>query len=73
MNPYARLMRLLPGRPLLIGEVTDFTDGVATLLMVGGGIAQARGAGLTVGNNYFFRDGAVEGPAPDLPEDIIEV
>lgn len=71
-NPYTRLLRLLPGRPLLIGTVIGYEDGVATLEMIDGGITQARGE-VTVGDKVHFRDGAVEGPAPDLPEDIIEV
>jgi len=71
-NVYSRFMRLLPGRPLLVGTATAYADGVATLTMVGGGVVLARGV-VTVGNKYFFRDGAIEGPAPDLPEDIVEV
>ena len=71
-NPYKRLMRLLPGRPLLVGTVTAYADGVATLSIVGGGEALARGEA-TIGDKVFFRDGAIEGPAPDLPEDIVEV
>lgn len=72
MNPYKRLLGLLPGRPLLVGTVTLFEDGVATLEMAGGGVSQARGQA-TLGQKYFFRDGAIEGPAPDLPEDIVEI
>jgi hypothetical protein len=71
-NVYARFMRLLPGRPLLVGTVTAYADGVATLEMLGGGVVLARGEA-TIGNKYFFREGAIEGPAPDLPEDIVEV
>ena len=72
-NVYSRFMRLLPGRPLLVGTATAYADGVVTLTLLGGGQVLARGADITVGNKYFFRDGAIEGPAPDLPEDIVEV
>lgn len=71
-NVYSRFMRLLPGRPLLIGTATAYADGVATLTLVDGGVVLVRGEA-AVGNKYFFREGAIEGPAPDLPEDIIEV
>lgn len=71
-NVYSRFMRLMPTRPLLVGTVTAFADGVATMTLVGGGQLLARGE-VTVGNKYFFRDGAIEGPAPDLPEDTVEV
>ena len=71
-NPYVRLMRLLPGRPLLIGTVIAYEDGVSTLTVVDGGVLTARGEA-ALGEKVFFRDGAIEGPAPDLPEDIVEV
>lgn len=71
-NVYTRFMRLLPGRPLLVGTATDVADGVVTLSVIGGGEVLARGEA-TIGNKFFFRDGVVEGPAPDLPEDIVEV
>lgn len=72
MNPYKMLVRLLPGRPLLAGEVTDYADGMATIQTVDGGLWQARGVA-TIGDQVYFREGAIEGPAPDLPEDTIEV
>jgi hypothetical protein len=72
VNPYARLLNLLPQRPLLVGQVTAFADGVATIELPGGGISTARGD-TTVGARVFFRDGAIEGPAPDLPVEVIEV
>lgn len=71
-NPYKRLLNLLPGRPTLTGEVVYFADGVATIELPGGGRDQARGEA-TVGQHVYFRDGAIEGPAPDLPEDQVEI
>lgn len=71
-NPFKRLLALLPNPPLLIGEVVSIENGVATVAVVGGGFLQARGA-TTVGARVFFRDGVIEGPAPDLPTEVIEV
>lgn len=71
-NPYKRLLALLPQHPLQVGEVTDYADGVATITLPGGGIAQARGD-TTLGAKVFFRNDIIEGPAPDLPVEVIEV
>lgn len=72
MNLYKRLVNLLPQRPLQIGTVLFIEDGVATIETLGGGESTARGEA-QVGTKVFFRDGAIEGPAPDLPVDNIEV
>ena len=71
-NPYARLIALLPKRPLLVGEVVDFNNGVAVIEMPGGGLDTARGTA-TLGQRVYFRDGQIEGPAPTLPVELIEV
>lgn len=71
-NPYARLIALLPKRPLLVGEVVDFNNGVAVIQMPGGGLDTARGTA-TLGQRVYFRDGQIEGPAPTLPVELIEV
>lgn len=71
-NPYARLIALLPKRPLLVGEVVDINNGVAVIEMPGGGLDTARGTA-TLGQRVYFRDGQIEGPAPTLPVELIEV
>ena len=71
-NLYARLIALLPQRPLLVGTVTDVVDGVAVIEMPGGGVDSARGL-VAVGQRVYFRDGIIEGPAPELPLELIEV
>ncbi len=71
-NPYKRLLALIPNPPLQVGEVIAYGDGVATIEVPGGGIAQARGE-TDVGAKVFFRDGLIEGPAPDLPVEVIEI
>lgn len=71
-NLYARFISLLPQRPLLIGTVDSVTNGVAQVTMPGGGTMAARGEA-TVGSKVFVRDGVIEGSAPNLPTEIIEV
>lgn len=72
LNPYKRLLALIPDPPLLVGDVLIYADGVATIQVPGGGIAQARGE-TTEGARVFFRDGVIEGPAPTLPIEVIEI
>lgn len=71
-NPYKRLLGLLPTFPLTVGEVISSVDGKVIVEQPGGGRLTARGEG-TVGTNVFVRDGVVEGPAPALTIEVIEV
>lgn len=71
-NPYKMLRDLLPEPPLQIGDVISVLNGVATISSPGGGLSTARGAA-TVGQRVFFRDSNIEGQAPALPVEIIEV
>lgn len=71
-NPFKRLLALLPNPPLIVGEVTGSDAGLVTIEIPGGGLMQARGDAM-VGARVFFRDGVIEGPAPDLPVELIEV
>ena len=70
-NLFKRFQDLIPTYPLRVGDVTAYADGVATIQEMGG-VAKARGEA-TVGDRVFFRNGAIEGPAPDLTIEIIEV
>ena len=71
-NPYKILRDLLPQAPLQVGVVLSVDGGVATVELPGGGQVQARGdAG--VGDRVFVRDGVIEGAAPALPVEVIEV
>lgn len=72
MNLYKRFLDLLPKRPRQIGTVTSISNGTARITTLGGGVAMAVGEA-TVGQRVYFRDGAIEGPAPNLPVDNIEV
>lgn len=71
-NPYKLLRDLLPDPPLQVGTVTAFSNGVATIETPGGGIATARGI-TTVGAHVFFRNELIEGTAPTLTIEVIEV
>lgn len=71
-NPYTLLRDLLPVPALQVGTVLSIADGLAAIEHPGGGISQARGVA-AVGDKVFFRNGVIEGPAPNLPIEIIEV
>ena len=64
-NIYREFLDLIPGGVLDVGEVVAVGTGVATVLLPGGGILQARGQA-TVGERVFVMDGVVQGPAPTL-------
>lgn len=72
LNPYRRLLDLLPQRSQQVGTVLSISNGVATIEVPGGGRSTATGAA-TVGSKVFFRDGTIEGAAPNLPVEMIEV
>lgn len=71
-NAYKALLGLLPQRPLQVGTVLSADGGVAMVELPGGGVIRARGDA-PVGQRVFVRDGAIEGIAPDLPVELIEV
>lgn len=71
-NIYRTFLDLLPARPLQVGTVLSVADGIARVDLPGGGILQARGQA-TAGQRVFVRDGLIEGAAPDLPVEVIEV
>lgn len=71
-NPYKMLRELIPEPPLLVGTVAAIADGTARITMPDGNIALARGTA-TVGDRVFFRDGAIEGPAPNLTIELIDI
>lgn len=71
-NLFRQFMDLLPDRALQVGEVLSVDAGVAVVELPGGGTVHARGAA-TVGQLVFVRDGAIEGQAPSLPIELIEI
>jgi len=71
-NLYKQFLQLIPQAPLQVGDVASISDGEAIITLPGGGTARARGEA-QVGDRVYFRDGAIEGPAPNLPIELIEV
>ena len=71
-NLFAQFRRLLPGQPLLIGTVISAGSGAALVELPDGSRLTVRGDA-AVASKVFVRNGAIEGPAPDLPTGTIEV
>lgn len=69
-NLYRKFRELIPDAPLLVGAVVS-ADPVRVQLPDGTWIV-ARGDA-TVGQKVFVRDGVIEGTAPTLPVELIEV
>ena len=69
-NLYRKFKALIPDAPLLVGTVTATTP--LRIELPDGTQIPARGEA-TLGERVFVRDGAIEGPAPTLPVEIIEV
>lgn len=72
MNLYKQFRALIPDAPLQVGVVVAYSNGVATVEELGGGRSQARGD-VAVNDRVFFRDGVIEGPAPNLPVENIDI
>lgn len=71
-SPIRRLKDLVASPPLEVGDVTAVGDDVRTVALIGGGTVLARGQG-SVSQRVYVRGGVIEGPAPTLPTELIEV
>jgi hypothetical protein len=71
-NLYEQFRQLIPDPPLQAGTVVGVGTGVVTVAMPGGGLIKARGSA-AIGHNVFVRDDAVEGIAPALTLELIEI
>ena len=71
-NLYEQFRQLIPDPPLQAGTVVAIGSGVVTVAMPGGGLIKARGSA-AIGQNVFVRDDAVEGIAPALMVELIEI
>jgi hypothetical protein len=71
-NPFVLLKKLLPDAPLQVGTVSAVSGGTATITLPGGGTVTGRGSA-TVGAKVFVRDGVIEGAAPALPVELIDI
>ena len=71
-NLLAEFKSLLPGAPLLAGEVIAVSGIIATIELPDGATLTARGTA-TIGQRVFVRDGVIEGQAPTLTTVLIDV
>ncbi len=71
-NLYEQFRQLIPEPPLQAGTVIDVGSGVVAVALPGGGLIRARG-NAAVGQKVFVRDDVVEGIAPSLTLEIIEI
>jgi len=75
-NPYRALIDLLPQADQLnVGAVesVNTTANTTTLTLMDDSTIVVRGTELSVGDKAFYRNGIIEGKAPDLPVYEIEV
>jgi hypothetical protein len=71
-NLYAILKKLMPDAPLLVGVVQSSTGAGYVVRLPDGAYVIARGSS-AIGATVFIRDGVIEGAAPSLPVETIEV
>ena len=71
-NLYRIFKELLPQAPLLIGEVVTVHATHCAIALPGGAIIHARG-NAAFATKVFVRDGQIEGAAPNLPLQNVEI
>jgi hypothetical protein len=73
-NPWQQFRNLLPGSPLIIGEVTAHNDdGTSTISLPNGGSVNAIGQVVDINHLAFVRNGQVLGEAPALSQSTLEI
>ena len=74
-NLYRALRELLPEAPLQVATVVavQASQGTSTVAWPGGSQQRVRGASVAVDSPVFVRDGVIEGAAPVLTLEVIEV
>lgn len=65
-NLLQQFLTLVPGSPLLVGEVTGAAGEVRKVTLPDGSEITARG-NASLGDKVFVRAGSIDGPAPILP------
>lgn len=71
-NLFKQFERLLPRQAAQVGDVvTVHADGV-TVELPTGALVRVRGEA-EVGDRVYIRGGAVDGPAPDLAVEVVEI
>jgi len=71
-NLWKRLKQLLPDSPLLVGTIDSVSTYGAIVRLPDGSYLAVRGSA-TLGQRVFIRDGLIEGVAPNLPVEVIEI
>lgn len=71
-NLYEQFRQLIPNPALQAGTVIEIGGGVVIVQLPGGGRIKARG-NAALGQNVFVRDETIEGVAPTLPLELIEI
>lgn len=64
-NLYRRFAALIPGQPVLAGQVVAVSTDGATVQLPGGALVRVRGTA-SINDHVYIRGGAIEGPAPAL-------
>jgi hypothetical protein len=73
-NQFQQFLDLIPDPALQVGTVQSVESNVATVILPGGGLLKARGGSSDlVGQSVFVRNDVIEGLAPNLPLEIIEI
>ncbi len=71
-NPFRQLIDLLPNPPVQVGTVVAVAEGAVHVTLPGGASLLARGQA-TVGDRVFIRGEVIEGSAPALPIEQIDI
>lgn len=70
-NVFTRFKRLFPGDPTRIGTVVSVDGTAAVVEELGGARSRVTGSA-TVGQKVYFRGSVIDGPAPNLTQEVIE-
>ena len=71
-NLYEQFRQLIPQPPLQAGTVVGVGSSVVTVALPDDGLIRARGS-TAIGQKVFVRDDVIEGSAPSLTVEIIEI
>lgn len=71
-NIYQQFKALIPDPPLLVGTVIAVQPGQCVIALPGGSQVTGRGSA-SLGQKVFIRGGLIEGQAPNLTVQLIEI
>ena len=73
-NQFQQFLDLVPDPALQVGTVQSVAANLANVTLPGGGLLKARGGSADlVGRAVFVRNDVIEGLAPNLPLEVIEI